>query len=172
MTRLAQTAGLTDVQAEIISTVREFVDKEIIPNAQELEHSDAYPQHIVDKMKEMGLFGLMIPEEYGGSGLGLVAAATILETVHACGANADQNLSLSRIRAGRLDEAKRFAFLRRCDGAHKCFRRHGIPLSGVAGGLCDLPVMISRTLRPRFTNSSLGAARTYVEAKRRASNEL
>ncbi len=68
MTKLAQTLGLTEVQAEIVSTVRQFVDKEVIPNAQELEHSDTYPQAIVDGMREMGLFGLMIPEEYGGLG--------------------------------------------------------------------------------------------------------
>jgi alkylation response protein AidB-like acyl-CoA dehydrogenase len=79
MTRLAQTAGLTDVQAEIISTVREFVDKEIIPNAQELEHSDSYPQHIVEKMKDLGLFGLMIPEEYGGLGESLLTYALCVE---------------------------------------------------------------------------------------------
>lgn len=68
MTRIAQTLGLTEVQTEIISTVRQFVDKEIIPHAQELEHADTYPQAIVDQMREMGLFGLMIPEEYGGLG--------------------------------------------------------------------------------------------------------
>jgi alkylation response protein AidB-like acyl-CoA dehydrogenase len=79
MTRLAQTAGLTDVQAEIISTVREFVDKQIIPNAQELEHSDSYPQHIVEKMKDLGLFGLMIPEEYGGLGESLLTYALCVE---------------------------------------------------------------------------------------------
>jgi alkylation response protein AidB-like acyl-CoA dehydrogenase len=79
MTKLAQTAGLTDVQAEIVATVREFVDKEIIPNAQELEHSDSYPQHIVDAMKSMGLFGLMIPEEYGGLGESLLTYALCVE---------------------------------------------------------------------------------------------
>ena len=55
MARLAQTAGLTDVQQEIINTVRDFVDKEIIPNAQALEHADEYPTDIVAGMKEMGL---------------------------------------------------------------------------------------------------------------------
>lgn len=68
MSKLAQTAGLTEVQTEIVATVRQFVDREVIPHAQELEHADAYPQAIVDKMCEMGLFGLMIPEEYGGWG--------------------------------------------------------------------------------------------------------
>jgi alkylation response protein AidB-like acyl-CoA dehydrogenase len=79
MTRLAQTVGLTDVQREIVATVREFVDREIIPNAQELEHSDTYPQQIVDAMREMGLFGLMIGEEYGGLGESLLTYALCVE---------------------------------------------------------------------------------------------
>jgi NAD(P)-dependent dehydrogenase (short-subunit alcohol dehydrogenase family) len=62
MGRLAQTEGLTDVQRQIIEAVREFVDREIIPHAQQLEHADEYPQKIVDGMCEMGLFGLTIPE--------------------------------------------------------------------------------------------------------------
>lgn len=65
MTRLAQTAGLNDIQREILSTVRDFVDKEIIPVATQLEHRDEYPTEIVEGLKELGLFGLMIPEEYG-----------------------------------------------------------------------------------------------------------
>ena len=62
MARLAQTAGLTEIQQEILSTVKTFVDKEIIPHANALEHADEYPQDIVDGMKEMGLFGLTIPD--------------------------------------------------------------------------------------------------------------
>ena len=79
MTRLAQTLGLTEFQTEIIATVRQFVDKEIIPAAQELEHSDTYPQAIVDQMKHMGLFGLMVPEEYGGLGESLLTYALCVE---------------------------------------------------------------------------------------------
>lgn len=79
MTKLAQTLGLTEFQTEIISTVRQLVDKEIIPAAQELEHSDTYPQAIVDQMKQMGLFGLMIPEEYGGLGESLLTYALCVE---------------------------------------------------------------------------------------------
>ena len=79
MTRLAQTLGLTEFQAEIIATVRRFVDKEVIPAAQELEHSDTYPQAIVDGMRDMGLFGLMIPEEYGGLGESLLTYALCVE---------------------------------------------------------------------------------------------
>ncbi|WP_396903942.1 acyl-CoA dehydrogenase family protein [Mycolicibacterium phlei] len=79
MTRIAQTLGLTDVQTEILATVRQFVDKEIIPNAGELDRADTYPQAIVDQMKDMGLFGLMIPEEYGGLGESLLTYALCVE---------------------------------------------------------------------------------------------
>ena len=81
MARLAQTAGLTDVQSEILATVRQFVDKEVIPHAQELEHADAYPADIVAGMKEMGLFGLTIPEEYGGLGESLLTYALVVEEI-------------------------------------------------------------------------------------------
>jgi alkylation response protein AidB-like acyl-CoA dehydrogenase len=78
---LAQTADLTDIQQEILSTVRSFVDREIIPNAQELEHGDIYPQKIVDGLKELGIFGLMIPEEYGGLGESLLTYALVVEEI-------------------------------------------------------------------------------------------
>src|SRR3954449_13150931 len=81
MTRLAQTADLTDIQQEILSTVRTFVDKEIIPSAQALEHADEYPAEIVEGLKELGLFGLMIPEEYGGLGESLLTYALAVEEI-------------------------------------------------------------------------------------------
>ncbi|MCP2325582.1 alkylation response protein AidB-like acyl-CoA dehydrogenase [Hamadaea flava] len=79
MPRLARTHGLTDIQESILATVHEFVDKEIIPRAQRLEHDDAYPTEIVDGMREMGLFGLTIPEEFGGLGESLLTYALIVE---------------------------------------------------------------------------------------------
>jgi alkylation response protein AidB-like acyl-CoA dehydrogenase len=81
MGRLATTEGLTDIQQEILSTVRGFVDKEIIPYATELEHKDEFPEAIVEGMKEMGLFGLMIPEEYGGLGESLLTYALVVEEI-------------------------------------------------------------------------------------------
>src|ERR1700760_4863343 len=79
MTKLAETFGLTELQTEIIATVRQFVEKEVIPNAPELERTDTYPQAIVDQMREMGLFGLMIPPEYGGLGESLLTYALCVE---------------------------------------------------------------------------------------------
>jgi alkylation response protein AidB-like acyl-CoA dehydrogenase len=81
MSRLAQTDGLTDIQREILSTVRSFVDKEILPVATELEHRDEYPTEIVEGLKELGIFGLMIPEEYGGLGESLLTYALTVEEI-------------------------------------------------------------------------------------------
>ncbi|MDV6013888.1 acyl-CoA dehydrogenase family protein [Haloechinothrix sp. LS1_15] len=81
MARLAQTPGLTEVQSEILATVRDFVNAEIIPHAQELEHADSYPGEIVEGMKEMGLFGLTIPTEYGGLGESLLTYALAVEEI-------------------------------------------------------------------------------------------
>ncbi|SOD73039.1 (2S)-methylsuccinyl-CoA dehydrogenase [Jatrophihabitans sp. GAS493] len=81
MARLAQTTGLTDIQTEILSTVKSFVDKEIIPYATDLEHKDEFPEAIVEGMKEMGLFGLMISEEYGGLGESLLTYALVVEQI-------------------------------------------------------------------------------------------
>jgi len=79
MPRLAATPGLTDIQVSILETVRDFVDKEIIPHAQHLEHGDIYPADIVAGMQEMGLFGLTIAEEHGGLGESLLTYALVVE---------------------------------------------------------------------------------------------
>ncbi|MBB6629039.1 acyl-CoA dehydrogenase family protein [Nocardioides sp. KIGAM211] len=81
MGRLCETDGLTDDQTEILKAVRSFVDKEILPVATELEHADEYPQEIVDGLKELGIFGLMIPEEYDGLGESLLTYALCVEEI-------------------------------------------------------------------------------------------
>jgi alkylation response protein AidB-like acyl-CoA dehydrogenase len=81
MSRLQQTEGLSEIQQEILSTVRDFVDKEILPVATELEHRDEYPAQIVEGLKELGVFGLMIPEEYGGLGESLLTYALCVEEI-------------------------------------------------------------------------------------------
>src|SRR5215207_6930817 len=79
--RLCETDGLTDDQTEILKAVRQFVEKEILPVATELEHKDEYPTDIVEGLKELGLFGLMIPEEYGGLGESLLTYALAVEEI-------------------------------------------------------------------------------------------
>jgi alkylation response protein AidB-like acyl-CoA dehydrogenase len=69
----------TDEQQAICEMVRQFADEQIIPNAEHYDHEDAFPEPIVEQMKELGLFGVTIPEEYGGMGLDLTTYAMIVE---------------------------------------------------------------------------------------------
>jgi alkylation response protein AidB-like acyl-CoA dehydrogenase len=81
MGRLCETEGLSDIQEEILKTVRQFVEDKVIPVATELEHADEYPTEIVEGMKELGIFGLVIPEEYGGLGESLLTYALVVEEI-------------------------------------------------------------------------------------------
>jgi alkylation response protein AidB-like acyl-CoA dehydrogenase len=81
MPRLCQTDGLSEDQREILKAVRQFVDEQIIPVAQELEHADEYPTEIVEGLKELGVFGLTIPEEFGGLGESLLTYALVVEEI-------------------------------------------------------------------------------------------
>jgi len=69
----------TDDQRAITEMVRQFVDKEVLPIAEEHDHEDKFPDAVVEQMKELGLFGVTIPEEYGGMGLDLTTYAMIVE---------------------------------------------------------------------------------------------
>ncbi|MGH3306761.1 MAG: acyl-CoA dehydrogenase family protein, partial [Nocardioides sp.] len=68
-------------QTEILGAVRTFVDEKILPVATELEHADEYPTEIVEGLKELGMFGLMIPEEYDGLGESLLTYALCVEEI-------------------------------------------------------------------------------------------
>ena len=74
-----QITDKTDEQKAITEMVRQFVDEQIIPNAEHYDHADEFPEPIVEQMKELGLFGVTIPEEYGGMGLDLTTYTMIVE---------------------------------------------------------------------------------------------
>ena len=69
----------TDEQLAITEMVRQFADEQILPNAEHFDHEDEFPAEIVEQMKELGLFGVTIPEEYGGMGLDLTTYVMIVE---------------------------------------------------------------------------------------------
>ena len=65
----------TDEQRAITEMVRQFVDEQVIPVASEYEHADTFPDDIVAGLRELGIFGFTIPEQYGGLGLDLTTYA-------------------------------------------------------------------------------------------------
>ena len=72
---------LSQEQAQILATINRFVEREVKPVASEMEHRDEYPHALVDRMKELGLFGAIIPVQYGGMGLSFTTYAMIIEEI-------------------------------------------------------------------------------------------
>jgi alkylation response protein AidB-like acyl-CoA dehydrogenase len=76
--------GLTEEESAIVSLVAEFVDREVRPVARELEHANIYPEKLIDQMKEIGIFGLAIPEPWGEAHVSAQCYAAVTEEL-ACG---------------------------------------------------------------------------------------
>ncbi|GAA3934771.1 acyl-CoA dehydrogenase family protein [Actinomadura viridis] len=70
---------LNDEESAIVGTVRDFVDREVRPVVRELEHSDTYPEALIERMKAMGVFGLAIPEPYGEASVSTPCYALVAE---------------------------------------------------------------------------------------------
>ncbi|MEY8757742.1 acyl-CoA dehydrogenase family protein [Peribacillus frigoritolerans] len=73
------TITLTKEMQQMKEMIRNFVEREVEPFAIQIEEEDAIPGHLVEKAKDLGLFGISIPEQYGGIGLNAVGKATVLE---------------------------------------------------------------------------------------------
>ncbi|MGI5144480.1 MULTISPECIES: acyl-CoA dehydrogenase family protein [unclassified Streptomyces] len=71
--------ALSDDERFVVKTVREFVDKEVKPVVQELEHSNTYPEALIEQMKQLGIYGLAIPEEYGGNAVSMPCYVLVTE---------------------------------------------------------------------------------------------
>jgi alkylation response protein AidB-like acyl-CoA dehydrogenase len=71
--------ALTTEQEEIVRTIRDFVDRDVLPVASELDHADEFPEALVDAMREIGIFGITIPPEHGGLGLDLMTYALVVK---------------------------------------------------------------------------------------------
>ncbi|WP_069145566.1 acyl-CoA dehydrogenase family protein [Rhodococcus erythropolis] len=70
---------LNDEETFLIETVRRFVDREVKPTVQEVEHANEYPEKWIDQMKQIGIYGLAIPEEYGGSPVSMPCYAQVTQ---------------------------------------------------------------------------------------------
>jgi alkylation response protein AidB-like acyl-CoA dehydrogenase len=80
---ISATGAVSEEEQMILDTVEKFLEADVRPHVHHLEHDDIYPQEIVDKMKELGLFGLMIDPAYGGFGISTLTYARIIEKISA-----------------------------------------------------------------------------------------
>ncbi|MFI6901889.1 acyl-CoA dehydrogenase family protein [Nonomuraea sp. NPDC050394] len=138
---------LTDDQRAFRETLRAFVEKEIVPVATEWEHSGRYPTEIVAKMKEMGLFGLTVPEEYGGLEADMVTFALVFEEIArgwmgVAGTIGSHSLSAWMIARHGTEEQKRHYLPDLASGA----RRTGLALTEPGAGT-DLQGIRTRAVR-------------------------
>ncbi len=120
---IAADGAMTDEEIMILDSIDKFLETDVKPFVHQLEHDDEYPQKIVDTMKEMGLFGLMIAPEFGGFGVSTLTYARIIEkistvwmsvagiinshmimamTVQRCGTDAQKNHYLPKFATGEL----------------------------------------------------------------------
>ena len=138
---------LSDEHALFRSTVRDFVDREIRPVAREWEHSGRYPTEIVETMKQLGLFGLTVPEEYGGLGADLVTLAIVFEEISRAwmgiaGILGSHSLSCFMIARHGTEEQRRAYLPDLATGA----RRTGVALTEADAGT-DLQGIKTRAVR-------------------------
>ena len=110
-------AELEEQDRLILDSVDRFLERHVRPVAMQLEHDDIYPQDIVDRMKEMGLFGAVIPAEYGGMGLRAQTYARIIERISTVWMSVagiiNSHLIMATIVAKSGTEAQKRAFLPR-----------------------------------------------------------
>jgi butyryl-CoA dehydrogenase len=78
MSWASELVDLTDEQQMIVGAVRDFVQNEVYPVADQLEHNDEFPDAIIEQLKEMGLFGLTVAEEFGGAEMDLMTYALVV----------------------------------------------------------------------------------------------
>ncbi|MDQ1619570.1 MAG: hypothetical protein QOE19_2139 [Actinomycetota bacterium] len=70
---------LSDEESAIVGVVREFVDNEVRPSVHELEQSDTYPEQLIERMKQLGVYGLLVPEKHGGVDVSAVCFTLVTE---------------------------------------------------------------------------------------------
>src|SRR5215471_3601807 len=126
---------LSDEQRLLRDTIRSFTDEQIRPVARELEESGEYPEQIVDGLRQLGLFGLLVPEEYGGLAADMVSLAVVFEEISRgwmgiAGIIGSHSLSCWMIAAYGTDDQKRAHLPALASGE----RRTGIALTEPAAG--------------------------------------
>jgi alkylation response protein AidB-like acyl-CoA dehydrogenase len=75
----AMTFALNDEETMLVDTVRTFIDRDVKPTVREVEHANEYPEAWIEQMKRIGIFGLAVPEEYGGSPVSMPCYVEVTE---------------------------------------------------------------------------------------------
>ena len=159
--------GLSAEERAVVATVAEFVDREVRPVARELEHADAYPEKLVGQMKAMGIFGLAIPEPYGGAPVSTPCYAEVTAELargwmSLAGAMGGHTVVAKMLLAFGTDEQKRRYLPRMATGEV----RAAMALTEPGGG-SDLQA-ITTTARPDGDGYRVNGTKTWITNARRS----
>ncbi|MFI1028560.1 acyl-CoA dehydrogenase family protein [Streptomyces sp. NPDC020951] len=158
---------LSEDEQFIVRIVRDFVDKEVKPVVRELEHADIYPEALIERMKRLGVFGLAVPEEYGGTRVSTPCYVLITEELargwmSLAGAMGGHTVVAKLLLHFGTDEQKRRWLPRLATGEVRATMALTEP-----GGGSDLQAM--RTVARRTTDGyAVDGAKTWITNSRRS----
>jgi alkylation response protein AidB-like acyl-CoA dehydrogenase len=159
--------GLSAEEHAVIATVADFVDREVRPVARDLEHANAYPEKLIEQMKAMGIFGLAIPEPYGGTAVSTTCYAEVTAELargwmSLAGAMGGHTVVAKMLLAFGTDEQKRRYLPRMATGEV----RAAMALTEPGGG-SDLQA-ITTTARPDGDGYRVNGSKTWITNARRS----
>jgi len=159
--------GLSADERAVVATVADFVDRQVRPVARELEHANAYPEKLIEQMKAMGIFGLAIPEPYGGAPVSTPCYAEVTAELargwmSLAGAMGGHTVVAKMLLAFGTDEQKRRYLPRMATGEV----RAAMALTEPGGG-SDLQAMTT-TARPDGDGYLVNGTKTWITNARRS----
>ncbi|PTM94018.1 acyl-CoA dehydrogenase family protein [Streptomyces sp. VMFN-G11Ma] len=158
---------LPDHERLVVRTVREFVDKDVKPVVRELEHTDTYPERLIARMKKLGVYGLVVPEEYGGNPVSMPCFVLVTEELargwmSLAGAMGGHTVVCKLLLLYGTEEQKRRYLPRLASGAVRATMALTEP-----GGGSDLQAMTT-VARREGGEYVVNGAKTWITNSRRA----
>ncbi|MEV8047283.1 acyl-CoA dehydrogenase family protein [Streptomyces griseoluteus] len=160
--------ALSEDEQFVVRTVREFVDKEVKPVVQELEHSNTYPEALIEQMKRLGIYGLAIPEEYGGNPVSMPCFVLVTEELSRgwmslAGAMGSHTVVAKLLVHFGTEEQKRRYLPQMATGKLRATMALTEP-----GGGSDLQAMRTTARRDADGGYLVGGSKTWITNSRRA----
>jgi alkylation response protein AidB-like acyl-CoA dehydrogenase len=158
---------LPDDEQAIIDVVAAFVDEKVRPVVRDLEHADAYPDELIEQMKRLGVYGLLVPAEYGGTDVSAPCFALVTEQLargwmSLAGAMGGHSVIAFLLREFGTDDQKSRYLPRMASGE----LRAAMALTEPGGG-SDLQAM-STVARPDGDGFVIDGVKTWISNARRA----
>jgi hypothetical protein len=158
---------LTEEETAIVAVVREFVSRDVLPSVRELEHADTYPEKLIDRMKDLGIFGLAIPEPWGDAQVSALCYAAVTEELargwmSLAGAMGGHTVVAKLLLSFGTDEQKQRYLPRMATGEVRATMALTEP-----GGGSDLQAMTT-IARPDGDGHVINGAKTWITNARRS----